>query len=255
MAMNDGPRDLTGLASFPQSIADNCRPLSDPGLFHSFHSGRAAGIEAIGHAFSHVLAGQHEFVCVGGSDSYMEDVSLDELDESRRLLSAKNSDGFAPGEGAGFLLLTTDKTRALERDGHVIVLHKPGLAEEAGNLRSDDVYRGDGLDKAFKSALVNHRRRNIHCIYSSMNGESYWAKEMGVARIRNQQSISDTAVVHHPADCYGDLGAATAPVLIALAAEHLLRSPSARAALVYSSSDTATRGAIVIEKSRTVSCS
>jgi hypothetical protein len=36
--------------------------------------------------------------------------------------------------------------------------------------------------------------------------------------------------------------------LIAVAAEHLFSQPKARAHLVYSSSDTAKRGAVVVEK-------
>lgn len=54
--------------------------------------------------------------------------------------------------------------------------------------------------------------------------------------------------MEHPADCYGDLGAATAIALIALAAEHLYKHKSAKKHLVYSSSDSAKRGAIVVEK-------
>lgn len=81
-----------------------------------------------------------------------------------------------------------------------------------------------------------------------MNGENHWAKEYGVAVLRNRNALKDPVRVVHPADCYGDVGAATATTLIALAAEHLFKHKNARAHVVYSSSDTAKRGAIVIEK-------
>lgn len=58
----------------------------------------------------------------------------------------------------------------------------------------------------------------------------------------------DPVRFEHPADCYGDLGSATSAILIALAAEHLFKSADAKSHLVYSSSDTAKRGALVVEK-------
>ena len=85
-------------------------------------------------------------------------------------------------------------------------------------------------------------------IYSSMNGENHWAKEYGVACLRNSHAFKDPVYTEHPADCYGDLGSATATVLISLAAEHLFKNTEAQAHLVYSSSDTAKRGAIVLQK-------
>ena len=81
-----------------------------------------------------------------------------------------------------------------------------------------------------------------------MNGENHWAKEYGVASLRNKNMFKEAIQIQHPADCYGDLGSATGSVLIALAAENLLKSNDAKSHLVYSSSDTAKRGAVVIEK-------
>ena len=80
-----------------------------------------------------------------------------------------------------------------------------------------------------------------------MNGEDYWAREYGVAHIRNRQAFADPVTLQHPADCYGDIGSATAPVLIALAAQNLWTSV-ARSHLLYSSSDGERRGAIILEK-------
>ena len=81
-----------------------------------------------------------------------------------------------------------------------------------------------------------------------MNGENHWAKEYGVAFLRNRKAFKDPVCVEHPADCYGDIGSATATALISLAAENLFKNDLAQAHLVYSSSDTAKRGAIVLKK-------
>jgi 3-oxoacyl-[acyl-carrier-protein] synthase-1 len=173
---------------------------------------------------------------------------LNKLDDDGRLLYTSNPDGFVPGEAAGYLLLTTKPELALVKNGYMIALSPPGIADEIGHLNSDLPYKGEGLDKAFKQALINHQQHNIKTIYSSMNGENFWAKELGVAQLRNKVAFSEQVNVLHPAENYGDIGSATASVLIALAASDLWQNKQAKNSLIYSSSDYAKRGAIVIEK-------
>jgi 3-oxoacyl-[acyl-carrier-protein] synthase-1 len=248
LAMPEGQTDTEGLPPFINSLESNCKPWISAAKHRSMHSGRAAGMETIEYAFQHLNKVPGDFILIGGSDSYMDYARLSPLSEPDRLLTKSNMDGFAPGEAACFLLLTHKPELAMNRNGQIIALNSPGIADELGHLTSEEPYRGDGLDQAFKKALVNHQQANIHSIYSSMNGEHYWAKEYGVAFIRNQESFQDPVKVEHPADCFGDLGTATAPALIALAAENLFSQAKARAHLVYSSSDTAKRGAVVVEK-------
>ena len=217
-------------------------------LSRIIQSGRAAGLEALRFVFDYLYDTSYKYSLVGGSDSYQDTARLTALGDQGRLLQAGNSSGFAPGEGACFLLLTRHLESAQVRNGHVIALNPPGISEEYGHLHSEAPYRGDGLDQAFKQALKNQPEQSIHSIYSGMNGEHYWSKEMGVARIRSSQAFKTPARIAHPADCYGDLGSATATALIALAAEHLVKTPQAQAHLVCCSSDTARRAAVVVEK-------
>jgi 3-oxoacyl-[acyl-carrier-protein] synthase I len=248
LAMPEIKTDSEGLSSFVENLAKNLKPWINPAISRSIHSGRASGMEAIDFVFQYLYGTQYSYVLVGGSDSH-EDLSwLMPLDRDKRLLTLGAADGFAPGEAASFLRLTPHIELAQQRNGKVIALSRPGIADEIGHLFSEEPYRGDGLDKAFKKALINQPEQSIHSIYSSMNGENHWAKEYGVAYLRNRKMFKDPVRFEHPADCYGDLGSATATTLIALAAEHLFKSSSAQAHLVYSSSDTAKRGAIVVEK-------
>lgn len=249
LAMPPGPGDEAGLTPLVQNLERNCKPWINAEQTRRIHSGRAAGIEAIDFAFRYLYDLPDEFLLVGGSDSYRDDARLGPLVDAERLLVVGARDGFAPGEAAGFLLLTRKPERALRRGGHIVALNPPGIAEELGHLYSQEPYRGDGLDLAFKQALANHHsQQKIHRVYSSMNGEHHWAKEYGVAFIRNKPHFHEPVEIEHPAEYYGDIGAATAPVLIALAAEHLFNNAKATADLVYSSSDHTQRGAIVIEK-------
>lgn len=248
LAMPQGQADEDGLAPFIQNLEHNCKPWIGTDQCRRIHSGRAAGMEAIEFVFRYLYDAHNEFFLIGGSDSYQDHARLGPLADADRLLVTGARDGFAPGEAAGFLLLTRKPELALARNGCIVALNPPGIAEEPGHLHSDEPYRGEGLDQAFKKALIHRPQQTIHRIYSSMNGEDHWAKEYGVASIRNTAHFHDPVNIEHPADRYGDLGAATAPVLIALAAEHLFNDAKATAHLVYSSSDHAKRGAIVLEK-------
>lgn len=247
-AMPEVKTESEGLSSLFENLANNLSPWINPAMSRAIHSGRASGIEAIDFAFRYLYGPEYPYLLIGGSDCYEDFSRLTPLENDNRLLTLGISDAFAPGEAASFLLLTPDITLAEKRGEHVIALRPPGIADERGHLFSTEYYRGEGLDQAFKKALTHQPEKSIHSIYSSMNGENHWAKEYGVAFLRNRNVFEDPVRTEHPADCYGDLGSATATTLIALAAEHLFKNTKAQAHLVYSSSDTAKRGAVVVEK-------
>ena len=240
--------DEADLVPINQTLEDNCKPWISAKQYRSFHSGRAAGMEAIDFVFRYLVDIPNDFVLIGGSDSYRDDARLMPLCEVGRVMVSRNQNSFAPGEAAAFLLLTRHPDKAMVRNGNIIALHRPGMADEPGHMGSDEPYRGDGLDQAFKQAIGYAGQNNIHSIYSIMNGENFWTKEYGVAYMRNQAAFQHPVSVEHPADCYGDLGSATSSTLIALAAEDLWTNTTAQSHLVYSSSDTSKRGAVVLEK-------
>jgi len=240
--------DQTNLSSLSDNLTNVVSPWVDSALCRSLYSGRAAGIEAIKLVFDYLYDSHHNYFIVGGSDSYLDENRLQALDKTDRLLYVNANNGFAPGEGAGYLVLTRDPALALVKGGNIIALSPPGIAQEQGHLTSEQPYRGDGLDQAFKQILSEHQQNDISSIYSSMNGENHWAKELGVAQMRNNKSFTENVIINHPAEYFGDLGSATVPVLIGLSAENLWSEPQACKHLVYSSSDSATRGVIVLTK-------
>lgn len=237
---------------FPASLKSNL--LAHQGfpiqkeMFHGVHTGRSAGIHTIDSALRYLYDQGHDYVLIGASDSYFQCPRLIEFDEINRLLSSTNSDGFAPAEGAGFILLTRHIQLAQNFNQTVIGLHGPGTGDEPGHIYSEETYLGDGLDLAFKRALSGCSEQPVKQIYSSMNGEKYWSKEYGVAMMRNKRFFDDNVELEHPADCFGDLGSACGPVLIGLAAKALTGKPSSKASMVYCSSDNANRAALIIEK-------
>ena len=248
LGMSEQKVDKEGLGSFIKNLQENCKPWISAQLSRSIYSGRAVGMEAIDFVFRYLSELTYPFILVGASDSYMDDELINPLAQEHRLLTPGVSDAFAPGEAASFLLLTRHIELAENRNGFAIAIHPPGIAKEEGHLYSDVPYRGDGLDQSFKKVLTKQSEKSICKIYSSMNGENHWAKEYGVAYLRNKQKFSDNFSIEHPADCYGDIGSATASTLITLAAENLHKNKNVKTHLVYSSSDSSIRGAVLVEK-------
>lgn len=234
-----------------ENIVLNFSTVLDRKWCRALLSGRTAAIEAIQLAHDYLYQSDTPYVLIGGSDTYHSDALVSKLDLDSRLLSAGNSDGFAGGEAAAFLLLTRRPELAQAHNGKIIGIHKPAVTTEPGHLYSEKGYCGDGLSNAFRLALENSSNgdtdKAIRHIYSSMNGESYWSRELGVACIRNSNAMSKELTIIHPADCYGDVGAATGSLLVALAADNLYSNPQNCRHLVYCSSDTEKRCAVVIE--------
>jgi len=248
VAMPDVDEDMDGLVPMVTELEKNCQPWISTSASRNIYTGRAAGIEAIDFAFRHADTTDDNYILIGGSDSYQDYDRINPLAEQNRLLEQGKMNGFAPGEAACFLLLTPKIALARQHKGQVIALHSPGIANEPGHLYSKQPYKGEGLNQAFKKALTNVNDSKINSIYSSMNGEHYWAKELGVAYTRNKTAFNDSTMTEHPADLLGDVGSATGSLLVALAVKNLFNNSKLNKHLVYSSSDTARRGAIILEK-------
>ena len=212
-------------------------------------TGRTGVLEAIRLAQYYLASGHYQQVLVGGVDSCQHTDWLHFLERDGRLKSESpngRGDTFAPGEGAAFLLLTNNPTLAMNEKGHRITLSAPGFGQEPGHIYSDQPYQGAGLDAAVKAALsVLPEQQHISTVFSSMNGEHYWAKEFGVAMTRSSERFHNLKH-EHPADCYGDIGAASGGALIAFAALHSLTRSTPTNCLVCTSSDSAYRAAICV---------
>ena len=208
--------------------------------------GRAGGLVALGYAGEFLKAGA-PYVLAGGVDSFRDLYVLATLDSEQRLKSQSNLDGFIPGEGAAFLLLESRASGAA--NGRAIAaVPVIGGAREPGHLYSEETYRGEGLAGAFASMLSNGVPGPVQEVYSSMNGESHWAKEWGVAFMRNRAAFREGHGMHHPADCLGDAGAAAGPLMVALAALGIRDGYRRSPALVYGSSDRGERAAVLVTR-------
>lgn len=231
---------------FLENLATQTQVNLDMATSRIVSTGRAGGLAAINLAFRLFAGSDDQFVLVGGVDTYHDSDILEYLLRNERLLAGENMNGFIPGEGAAFILLTRHNV-ALQQNNHKTVgLYEAGLDMEKGYRGSAEVYRGDGLAGAFSAALANAHAGKIKTLCSSMNGEHFFAKEHGVALIRNSEHLEENMKVEHPADCFGDLGAAFGPVAVGMSAVNLLNQNTASPCMVCCSSDKESRGAVVL---------
>ena len=207
-------------------------------------TGRTGVLEAINYAFKYLATTDNDYILIGGADSYANTGLLSLLDSENRILAPNINDGFAPGEAASFMLLSKKYNQSFLP----VALNPPGVSKEAGFLYSkDSPYRGDGLADAFTKSLSHCQSQQVEKIYSSMNGENFFVKETGVALLRNSERINKEHTLVHPADCYGDIGAATGGVLTTLAALDLEKVKNKLSSyLVCCSSDLEKRAAICL---------
>lgn len=211
--------------------------------------GRSAGLLAVKEACDRLQQQTADFALAGGVDSLVDLYVLGTLDLEKRVRNDVNGDGFTPGEGAGFVLLTT--AESAQRYGMTVWARVPAAASghEPGHVHSDEPYKGDGLAQTFE-ALFNAADSlpPVASIYASFNGERYWAKELGVSVLRHKPRFQESYRLEHPAECCGDLGAAIGPVMLGLASLGIRDGYRRGPALVYASSDLGARAAVVVSQ-------
>lgn len=229
-------------------LAIQCHDGFDPSTSKAFLLGRGSGLLAVHQAMQVIKQGSVPMALAGGVDRYNDHYVTSIIDDQKRLNTSQRMDGFIPGEGAGFLLLASEdyaRSNSLPVIGSIVA---SGTGEEKGHMYSSEPYRGEGLAMTVQTMLTstNGRIAEIPTVYSSMNGEDHFAKEWGVTFVRNSKKIKEEFRIEHPADCLGDTGAASGPIMVGLAASAIRTGLVKGPALVYASSDTACRAAVIV---------
>lgn len=211
--------------------------------------GSCGGLMAIHHAAVALAEHRADLCLAGGVDSYLEPETMEWLDETERLHSEGNIYGFCPGEGASFCLMARAETAA--RLG--LVPQATVLASETGTeqnlLGTETVCIGEGLGAVLarmRDALPDPGQP-VDRILCDMNGERYRGNEYGFAVLRSSGLFRDAAGFETPADCWGDIGAATGPACIGLITQaHARGYAKGKLSLVWGSSDNGSRAAVML---------
>jgi 3-oxoacyl-[acyl-carrier-protein] synthase-1 len=211
--------------------------------------GNSGGILALSKAIELLREGTVKVCVVGGVDSLVEDPTLTWLEEAGRLKTDDRAQGFSTGEAAGFLVI--EKVSAARQRGAPAlceVLEALHVAEEA-HLFSDRPMLGRGLARAVNDLLATREMKTdgIDLIICDLNGEHFRMKEWGLAQGRIFDGSAPLPEIRHPAENIGDVGAASATVLVAMGATALnQRLFEGRNMLVWASSDAGGRGCALL---------
>jgi 3-oxoacyl-[acyl-carrier-protein] synthase-1 len=209
-------------------------------------AGHAGGLLAIREAMDLIGKGARGCLVIG-SDSYLDDETLERLHANKRLKCAAAIDGFVPGEAAAAVMLE-DVSSARKRGAEVLAcVDACGAGVEKNVIASEKPSVGGGLSEAIRNTVKNGARHGW--VVCDLNGESYRAREWGYARVRLNKVFEDEIVLWHPADCIGDVGAASGVVLAVVAARAFQRgyAPEEKA-LLWASSDGGERAGVVVRK-------
>ncbi len=177
--------------------------------------GHAGGLLALENAVSQLRTGEALLCLVGGADSWLDPDRLEALDFAGRLHSINNSWGFTPGEGAGFCLLASGISTRRFGLTPLAEVATVATARETKLMGTQTVCIGEGLTAAFRSVLEPaHRVTHSYCDF---NGETYRADEYGFSVCRTAECFENAGSFTAGAECWGDVGAASGPLAIALA--------------------------------------
>jgi 3-oxoacyl-[acyl-carrier-protein] synthase-1 len=214
-----------------------------------FAKGHASGLLALEAAARDIEAGTAEVCLVGGVDSWLDYRALAWLDAERRLASDANRLGFTPGEAAAFVLVTSVSVARAMQQPTLARIRGVGSAHEPNSLGTDTICVGEGLTAAIRNATAALRlpQEKIATAYCDINGERYRSEEFMYVPLRLWAPFVDSNRYDAPADSWGDVGAATGPLLVALAAVSGRRAwAKGEHVLVWASSDHGARGAVTL---------
>lgn len=215
-------------------------------------AGHAAGMLALHTTLSKMAEGVFDACVIAGVESYLTPETLEWLEANDQLHGAgrlNNAWGFVPGEGAGAALVVTERaleSLELEPLGRVVSV---GRGVEPNRIKTQTVCVGEGLTTAFRECLAGlPNGATVTDVYGDLNGEPYRADEFGFAALRTRESFTSTSEFVAPADCWGDVSAASCPLgmmlSVAASAKGYSRGPFS---LIWASSEAGERGTALLE--------
>lgn len=217
--------------------------------------GHASGLSAFAVATEHIRKGVLEACLVGGVDSYFHPDTMEWLDENRQLVGTVSRSAFVPGEAAGFCLLMSAEVCNRLGLGALARVSSVAVGREAKLIKTSDICLGEGLTTTVRNAVGALRSpdETINDIICDINGERYRGEEWGFVCLRLPQYFDAPTAYLSPADCWGDIGAASGPLFAMLACQTAADGYAKGArTMLWASSEGGLRGAIVLETTGSV---
>jgi 3-oxoacyl-[acyl-carrier-protein] synthase-1 len=218
----------------------------------AYETGHAAGLLALDAALKGLAAGSIQACIVAGVDSYISPETLEWIEACDQLHGGgplNNAWGFIPGEAAGAVLVQPPVSGRDGAETWLADVVSVGIGQETKLIKTDSVCIGEGLTQAFRSALSKLQPgERIDDVYCDMNGEAYRADEYGFTCLRTKERFREATDFVAPADCWGDVGAASGLLHAQLAVAARRKGYAAgELAMVWASSEGGERAAGLIQ--------
>lgn len=214
--------------------------------------GHASGLLGMSDAVHSIADGVAELMLLVGVDSYLCPETLEWLDANKQLKREGRRSGFPPGEGAAAVLLAR-RYDALRWGTPVLAeIVSGGVAREPHHIRSEDICIGEGLTAALRQALqpLGDSGAKVTDGYCDLNGERYRSEELMFSIVRVSPLFENAAAYATPADCFGDVGAASGVLFATLAIMAARRGcANGTLALVWAGSENGDRAAVLLRLS------
>lgn len=178
-------------------------------------------------AFAELLPRISEDLASGAADVAVVIAAHSDLSPERvstlfaqdRLFTEDNDDGLLLGEGAVLLVLSTPDTtrhRRLPQLARILAVHR--AFDRARPDNDESAFEAIGLTFAFRGAVAAAPAGKVGWVYSDLNFERYRVNEYQSVLARCQELMGPPQLHEFPSQRLGNLGAATGPLHVALAA-------------------------------------
>ena len=216
--------------------------------------GHAALAFALPAVCSALGSGRVDVAIAGAVDtSYDADV-VDELLAQRRLFDGKNLEGFIPGEGGAFLLLARGDLARRARWPAAARIEAVACAEEPAALDPDGPVTAAALTRALRALCdrLEASQRTVDYWLCDLTHEPDRVREFLLAFPRATAGVGNSETTMELLSPFlGDLGAATLPTALGIAAEAFTRGdPPGHTCLASASSPGPSRGAVLVSKTQ-----
>lgn len=187
---------------------------------------------------------------IGGIDSLLRDSTLNWFEQAGRLKSVSygRHHGLIAGEAVGFIIIEDPEQAQQAKRPLLARITALGLAKEPSPRAARAASRNSGLTDACHNVLKDIQDKEIRTVFGDLNGENSRALEWGMADMRCFKERHEQRQLWTPANCYGDIGAASGTVMANVVTQGFVRGWLQSPVLMFCSDDHGPCGAVVLEK-------
>ncbi len=186
--------------------------------------GSSGALAAMNVASDMMNCGDIDRAIVLSVDSYINQASLEWLQNHNRLKTADNTTGLCPGE-AGCCFMLESTSSLLQRAGDSLAkIERIEMGMEKQSILNDEPISGEMMKDALAKILTDFSESSPlkATIISDLNGENWKALQFSNARTANR-ALSDASPLIIPAASIGDVGVSVGAACICLATQVFAR--------------------------------